>query len=121
MKKKNFTMIEIMIVVAIIAILAAIAVPALAENKKEFEARKRAKENGGWNEAKVTRVEAPKPVKIVDVLNDNGEVRFSVKCTHMKHINGGTMLLLEDGTQQFFRGEFRVKNMKTKTKTEGWE
>ncbi len=34
MKKKSFTLVEIMIVVAIIAILAAIAVPALGKNRE---------------------------------------------------------------------------------------
>lgn len=39
MKKKNFTLVEIMIVVAIIAILAAIAVPALAANRRSANLR----------------------------------------------------------------------------------
>lgn len=34
MKKKSFTLVEIMIVVAIIAILAAIAVPSLSQNRE---------------------------------------------------------------------------------------
>ena len=37
MKKKSFTLVEIMIVVAIIAILAAIAVPSLSKNRESAQ------------------------------------------------------------------------------------
>lgn len=42
MKKKSFTLVEIMIVVAIIAILAAIAVPSLSSNRDQAVERTKA-------------------------------------------------------------------------------